>query len=301
MQISAILSDYDGTLCPTGAVRNQDENLIAANVEEILWDISEKIPVCIVSSKDFAFLHNKTKFANVLSCILGIETLVISRHKKTMLTPTDQEPISSDMILECQDFRCVKNSILSVDDAILQHSSEVLSQLAEEIALEFNEVYIEHKFTSHSKKILAGITIDWRHTDDWKYFKAKSEPQLRKAIIEKQRDLQQQDRPNNIQIQTYAAHPFIDIYAIKCDKGIAYDRIISEIPTIIEDNTIRHLMYLGDSENDNPAFRKADVSIGVKSDERLNPNLECKYTAKFDKLAGFLEKLHNDNFVFSGL
>ncbi|MFL6378349.1 MAG: hypothetical protein ACJ72R_12920 [Nitrososphaeraceae archaeon] len=60
-------------------------------------------------------------------------------------------------------------------------------------------------------------------------------------------------------------------------------------------------MYLGDSENDNPAFRKADVSIGVKSDERLNPNLECKYTVKFDKLAGFLEKLHNDNFVFSGL
>ena len=26
MRIDAILSDYDGTLCPTGAVRNQDEN-----------------------------------------------------------------------------------------------------------------------------------------------------------------------------------------------------------------------------------------------------------------------------------
>jgi phosphoserine phosphatase len=36
-------------------------------------------------------------------------------------------------------------------------------------------------------------------------------------------------------------------------------------------------MYLGDSENDNPAFRKADVSIGVRSDERLNPILDCKY------------------------
>jgi hydroxymethylpyrimidine pyrophosphatase-like HAD family hydrolase len=218
-----------------------------------------------------------------------------------MLTPTDsKERIPSDMILQCQDFKCVKNSYLSVDDATLQHSSKVLFQLAEEIALEFNEVYIEHKFTSHRKKTLAGITIDWRHTDDWKYFKAKSEPQLRKAIIEKQRDLQQQDRPNNIQIQTYATHPFIDIYAIKCDKGMVYDRIISEIPMII-DNAIRHVMYLGDSENDNPAFKKADVSIGVKSDERSNPNLDCKYTVKFDKLAGFLEKLHNDNFVFSGL
>jgi phosphoserine phosphatase len=48
-------------------------------------------------------------------------------------------------------------------------------------------------------------------------------------------------------------------------------------------------MYLGDSENDNPAFRKADVSIGVKSDERLNPNLNCNYSMKFDKLAGFFE------------
>jgi hydroxymethylpyrimidine pyrophosphatase-like HAD family hydrolase len=66
MQISAIVSDYDGTLCPTGAVRNQDENLIPANVEETLWNISGKIPICIVSSKDFAFLHNRARFANII-------------------------------------------------------------------------------------------------------------------------------------------------------------------------------------------------------------------------------------------
>jgi trehalose-6-phosphatase len=58
MQISAILSDYDGTLCPTGTIRNQEENLIPADLEAILWSISENIPVCIVSSKDFDFLHN---------------------------------------------------------------------------------------------------------------------------------------------------------------------------------------------------------------------------------------------------
>lgn len=60
-------------------------------------------------------------------------------------------------------------------------------------------------------------------------------------------------------------------------------------------------MYLGDSENDNPAFRKADISIGIRSHERLNPNLDCRYTVFFDKLAGLLEKLRNDNFVFSGV
>jgi hypothetical protein len=59
-------------------------------------------------------------------------------------------------------------------------------------------------------------------------------------------------------------------------------------------------MYLGDSENDNLAFIKADVSIGVRSDERLNPNLECSHMVKFDKLLGFLEKLQHDIFEFSG-
>jgi phosphoglycolate phosphatase-like HAD superfamily hydrolase len=80
---------------------------------------------------------------------------------------------------------------------------------------------------------------------------------------------------------------------------MGYDAVISKIPII--DSTIQKVMYLGDSENDNLAFRKADISIGVKSDERLNPTLDCKYTFKFDKLSSFLEKLQNDNFVFSGL
>jgi phosphoglycolate phosphatase-like HAD superfamily hydrolase len=35
-------------------------------------------------------------------------------------------------------------------------------------------------------------------------------------------------------------------------------------------------LYLGDSENDNPAFRKAGVSIGVRSDSRIIPKLECQ-------------------------
>jgi hydroxymethylpyrimidine pyrophosphatase-like HAD family hydrolase len=299
MQISAILSDYDGTLCPTTSIRSE-ENIIPKELENILWGISEKIPVCVVSSKDFGFLHSKTRFASIVSCILGIETVVLRRHKRTMLSPLhSKEDISSDRVTECRDFRCIKNSYLPIEDITLQHNSELLSQLAEEIASRFKEVSIEHKFTVTRKKMLAGITIDWRHIDDWKFFKVKSEPELRKAIIEKQRELRQQDRPNNVHIQTYTTHPFIDIYAVKCDKGMAYDAVISKIPTT--NSSTQRVMYLGDSDNDNAAFRKADISIGVKSDERLNPTLDCKYTLKFDKLSSFLEKLQNDNFVFSGL
>jgi hydroxymethylpyrimidine pyrophosphatase-like HAD family hydrolase len=65
MQISAILSDYDGTLCPTTSIRSE-ENIIPKELENILWGISEKIPVCVVSSKDFGFLHSKTRFASIV-------------------------------------------------------------------------------------------------------------------------------------------------------------------------------------------------------------------------------------------
>src|SRR5918911_4184573 len=98
MRISGILSDYDGTLCPTCSIRSKENN-IPKELENILWDFAEKIPVCIVSSKDFNFLHNKARFANVVSSILGIETLVLRPHERTMLASS-----------ECQEFRCIRKS-----------------------------------------------------------------------------------------------------------------------------------------------------------------------------------------------
>lgn len=56
MQISAILSDYDGTLCPAASVRGNGGSKIPPKLEKILWDISKEMPICIVSSKDFFFM-----------------------------------------------------------------------------------------------------------------------------------------------------------------------------------------------------------------------------------------------------
>jgi hydroxymethylpyrimidine pyrophosphatase-like HAD family hydrolase len=154
----------------------------------------------------------------------------------------------------------------------------LLSQLAEEIASLFDKVSIERKFTI-DKKVLAGITVDWRNIDDWGSFKVKSEPQLMKIISEKQRKRARPDKLDGIHVQTYATHPFIDIYVAKCNKGRAYESVISRITD--SKRKEHRIMYLGDSENDNHAFRKADVSIGVRSDERLNPNLDCEYTLNF--------------------
>ena len=65
-QVNALLSDYDGTLCPTSSVSG-DINIggtIPKELEQALDSISERILVCIVSSKDFTFLHG-ARFATI--------------------------------------------------------------------------------------------------------------------------------------------------------------------------------------------------------------------------------------------
>jgi hypothetical protein len=87
-------------------------------------------------------------------------------------------------------------------------------------------------------------------------------------------------------VQHYSTHPFIDIYSTKTSTGDAYDCIISEL----FDTTCKgKILYLGDSENDNPAFKKADIYIGINSDTRLKYNLKCKYNLKYENLSLFLK------------
>jgi hypothetical protein len=87
MRICAILSDYNGTLCATASLKSQDNDnnnssrRIPTRSEKILWDISEKIDTCIVSSKDFDFLHSRIKFGKIASCVMGIETLLHKAYK----------------------------------------------------------------------------------------------------------------------------------------------------------------------------------------------------------------------------
>jgi hypothetical protein len=58
-------------------------------------------------------------------------------------------------------------------------------------------------------------------------------------------------------------------------------------------------LYLGDSENDNAAFRKASISVGVISDKRLQLRLDCQYLIEFKNLPDFIRHLAEDGFVFS--
>lgn len=285
-QIGAILSDYDGTLCPTTSVRDGSSygvGMIPQGLEQILFRISEHIPVCIISSKDFRFLHNRARFASILSCVLGLETINHYPHYNNN---------------EKHNLGCIKYQHLIADSYFLMHNSKLLHNTVESLQNQnHKDITIEEKYDS-AKEILIGLTVDYRHLDNWQLFKENKEPSIREVI---QRTINTNPATNSHSkyrpfIQTYSSHPFLDIYGVECNKGLAFDNVLSQLK---QEERGGNVMYLGDSENDNPAFRKSDISIGILSDARLNPTLDCKYMLDFSQLPLFLRSLVDNNLLFS--
>jgi HAD superfamily hydrolase (TIGR01484 family) len=284
MQISTILSDYDGTLSPTTYLNSDNKTGRLTNyrnqieLDRVLWQISSNRTLAVVSTKDFNFLHKRTRFANIISCMMSIETIVLKQVDSSIRHKNNY----------------VQNCILNTDAEILRKNSQKLESIIERISLKFKNVSIHRKLTFKSN-LLGGVTIDWRHLDDWNSIKKKIE----QAVLKISNEINNSSE-NPLYVQAYSSHPFVDIFSTMCSKGMAYDNIRKIIHNS-KDNKFKNknILYLGDSENDNPAFRKADLSIGVKSDERLNPKLNCQYLIDFSQLPNFLINLSKNNFNFS--
>jgi len=292
-RISTIFSDYDGTLSPTDTLRSKTYS-IPEQLEGVLWEISQTIPICIISSKDYHFLHPRTGFARILSCIMGIEIINHRIHEEISREIHEKNNYNDSP-------NCIRRRhILPNSQKILHTNSDLLSKLAERIELEFRtNVIVERKFTS-DRQLLAGITIDYRHLKDWRSNKNSLEPSLNQ-IIHRYRSFSLEP-PFDLFVQTYRSHPFLDVYALYCDKGMAFDLVkhdIINIDTIEEGAKVEGILYLGDSENDNSAFSKASVSVGITSDKRLTPKLDCQYLIEFKNLYDFLKNLVKSKFMFS--
>ena len=281
-RVEAILSDYDGTLCPTTAVRynsSHDVGAIPQELEQPLFCISKRIPLCIISSKDFAFLHKRARFANILSCILGIDTVIHSPHYSEK---------------EIDNFDCIRSQHLIANSRSLMDNSKLLHSVVK-ILQNHKDIMMEEKYDS-AKEILIGLTIDYRHLQNWQLFKENKEPSIREVIQRTINANLTTNSPSKYRpfIQTYSSHPFLDVYGVECNKGLAFDNVLSHLKQ--EEGNV---MYLGDSENDNPAFRKSDIPIGIRSDARLKPILDCKYILDFNQLPIFLKGLIDNNLMFS--
>jgi hypothetical protein len=131
-RIRAVLSDYDVTLAPTNTLRSIAHS-IPEPLEGVLWKISQSIPVCIISSKDYHFLHPRTGFARILSCILGVEIISHRIHKEASREIEEGTNYSDSP-------SCVRGRyILPNSQKILQTNSVLLSKLAEDcIKFTFN-------------------------------------------------------------------------------------------------------------------------------------------------------------------
>ena len=292
MKIDAILSDYDGTLCPTTSLTQN--NSLPEDLHNILVDISKSIPVCIVSSKDFSFLEPCSNFAVIISSIMGIETFFLQKNNKDFNNGFVNYEITSDPIyIDKFKSNTLARSWIKQKEELIQNSS-ILEDLSSIISQNFQDIKILKKYT-HKEKLLAGVSFDYRHLLKWESYKINIEPR----IIDKIYEYIKINLPpnNNLYIQKYLTHPFLDIYSTYCNKG----DIVNEIRALLNLDRTKNILYLGDSENDNSAFRNADLSINIKSDERLNTKLDSYYSLEFNQLSYFLIKLDKENFNFTSM
>jgi HAD superfamily hydrolase (TIGR01484 family) len=311
-KIIAILSDYDGTLCPASHIdlQDSDSGFVPAQLEDILVDVSSTIPICIISSKDFYFLYKRVrKFSKIISCMLGIETLFLENASKTKdlkVTNVDSLKLADSIDIEIDKIRTFRH--LLVDHETIIENSIILKEISSFLEVIYPFMNVEKKFSTIAKDVVGGITIDWRNdkSEDWVFnAKKKYKKIVKKSMYKafKKAELIKKVSNKNFDyylkkffIQEYATHPFIDIYGTKTSKGDAYDCVVSELFNL--NNGTGKVLYLGDSENDNPAFKKTDISIGINSDTRLKPDLMCKYSLNYQDLPNFLRKLSHNNFEF---
>jgi hydroxymethylpyrimidine pyrophosphatase-like HAD family hydrolase len=86
--------------------------------------------------------------------------------------------------------------------------------------------------------------------------------------------------------------PTFDVIPGSTNKGVAVE-VLREMLHVPEG-----LMYIGDSDTDNPAFRASDVSIGILG-KGAKSDLKCDYYLKQRALNRFLLSLLDDGFEFT--
>lgn len=237
-----------------------------------------------------------------------METLFLGEESSKDSLATGHVDFQNEMLLKGKRLiPYIRSRHLLIEiDTILKNSA-VLRMISRYFECNYPSLQIEKKFLTIAQGVLGGITIDWRNNTqkDWgsnsNNYRKIVKKSLQKIFSNSQTNkVLSKDFSNYFQnffVQEYSSHPLIDIYGTHISKEYAYDYVSSELLNLISNKG--KIIYLGDSENDNPAFKKADISIGVNSDKRLNPNFDCKYNLKYDKLPAFLKGLMINNFNFS--
>ena len=246
MKISAVFSDYDGTLSQLESRR--EDAVLSPILRRLLSKVSKHITLGIVSTKDLSFIRERVPFAHGISASCGLEMQVGERIF------LDDRVRESNQVLE-KTYQEVLKKILQARDNLV---------------IERKEAEDEH---------LIGFCIDWRLARNWDEAKRIAAPLL------------DYSRKQGLHIVESDVSPFANIFPMKIDKGEAFAKLKKEL------GVTGSVMYLGDSEADDPAFQLAEVSVGVKH-RRIMPKLQCKYRVEFFELENLLTRLIDANFDF---
>ncbi len=246
MKIKSIFSDYDGTLSSAQVPR--EEAYVSPTLLQVLQNLSNKIPIAVITTKDLGFVKERVPFAHAIAAVCGLELqigaeLVLDQH------------VEGKIGLVNSAYHDVVKKISKMDDKII----------------------VERK--TAGKGDLVAFCVDWRMSHNWGESK-----RIVKRVLTKCKNL-------GLHVVESNLHPFADVYAIKIDKGTAFLKVKRGL------GLNGPIMYLGDSEADNAAFKLADVSIGIKY-RRPASNLQCQYHVNFDELDGFLSNLLDSDLDF---
>lgn len=140
--IRAIFSDYDGTLCSASAARDESlgQNRISPKIIRTLQQISQHIPLCIISSKDYFFLRETQSFAKVISCLMGIETLSFDDSNAVAEQQSQLPPFHRKLLLDEGRFSAPSDALEEIAKNI-ESDQEIRSTLLRENTLPMEEYW----------------------------------------------------------------------------------------------------------------------------------------------------------------
>jgi len=140
-----------------------------------------------------------------------------------------------------------------------------------------DNIMIERKLAEDGD--LLAFCIDWRLSSDWDEARRRAAPLLAYC------------KEVGLFVMESDVSPFANVFPFPVEKGSAFAKLRNEM------GVTGPVMYWGDSEVVDPAFRLADISIGINH-RRIRPKLACQYRLGFFELENFLSNLIGADFDF---
>ncbi|MEM4519206.1 MAG: HAD-IIB family hydrolase [Sulfolobales archaeon] len=165
---------------------------------------------------------------------------------------------------------CVNGLEILTDNYLLCDSSLTKKHLlnamsyVKTLAMKLSGVDLEEK--NSLTNILIGLSIDWRRSN-------KIPNELNEIILIA--------RNSGLNVIEYELNPFIDIYISDKNKGDAIKTLKSLLG-------LDRVIYLGDGENDIPAFKVSDQSVLVRHKYNTDLKVEVDYEVPYEKLHRWL-------------